>query len=199
MPVFSHRLAWFALLVSVLVACGQAGPQFKNVDITGADFGKDFQLYDHTGKVRQMADFRGKVVVLFFGYTHCPDVCPTTMGELALVMKELGNDAGQVQVLFVTLDPERDTQALLAQYVPAFNPAFLGLYGDAAATLLTAKAFRIFYEKQPGKTPDSYTLDHTAASYVFDREGRLRLFVRYGQNGSDLVKDIRQLLAANQR
>ena len=190
-----HRLAWCAIAAGLLVACGQPAPQFNNVDITGADFGKDFRLNDHAGKVRQMTDFRGKVVVLFFGYTHCPDVCPTTMGEFALVMRELGNDAGRVQVLFVTLDPERDTPALLAQYVPAFNPAFLGLYGDAAATRDTAKAFRIFYEKQPGKTPDSYTLDHTAASYVFDREGRLRLFVRYGQKGAELVADIRKLLA----
>jgi len=181
-----------ALLVS---ACGQLEPQFRNIDITGADYGKDFRLNDHTGKPTQIADFRGKVVVMFFGYIQCPDVCPTTMGELALVMKELGGDAARVQVLFVTVDPERDTKELLAHYVPAFDPGFLGLYGDAAATQETAKAFHVFYQKQPGKTAGAYSVDHTAGSYVFDPQGRLRLYVRYGQGGADLVADIRVLLA----
>jgi protein SCO1/2 len=168
---------------------------FDNTDVTGIDYGKDFALTDHNGKPRTLADFRGKVVVLFFGYTQCPDVCPTTMAELSNVMQQLGPQARQVQVLFVTLDPERDTQALLAQYVPAFNPDFLGLYGDAAATAKVAKEFKVFYSKVPGATPGSYTIDHMAGSYVFDREGKLRLFVRNGQNPAALVHDIRLLLS----
>ena len=189
-------LAVVAVIAALLVAaCGQPEPQFRNIDITGADYGKNFRLNDHAGKPRQVADFRGKVVLMFFGYIQCPDVCPTTMGELALVMKQLGGDAARVQVLFVTVDPERDTKELLAQYVPAFDPSFLGLYGDAAATQETAKAFRVFYQKQPGKTPGAYSIDHTAGSYVFDPQGRLRLYVRHGQGGADLVADIRLLLA----
>jgi protein SCO1 len=188
--------AWAFLLAMVcLVGCGQRGPQFKNIDITGADYGKDFHLVDHTGKSRQLADFRGKVVLLFFGYTHCPDVCPVTMAQFGTLMKELGPDAKRVQVLFVTLDPERDTRELLAQYVPAFNPDFLGLYGDMAMTQATARDFHVFFEKQAGKTPDAYTIDHTAGTYVFDTQGRLRLFVRYGQEGADLLTDLKTLLA----
>ena len=132
---------------------------------------------------------------MFFGYTQCPDVCPTTMAELKSVMQQLGADAQRVQVLFVTLDPERDTRELLANYVPAFDPSFLGLYGDAETTAKTAKEFRVFYQKQPGPTPGSYTLDHTAGSYVFDPQGRVRLFVRYGDGGANLVADLRTLLA----
>jgi protein SCO1/2 len=183
------------LAIFCLAGCGERGPQFKNIDITGADYGKDFHLVDHTGKPRQLADFRGKIVLLFFGYTHCPDVCPVTMAQFAMLMKELGADAKRVQVLFVTLDPERDTKDLLAQYVPAFNPDFLGLYGDMATTQATARDFRVFFEKQAGKTPDSYTIDHTAGTYVFDIQGRLRLFVRYGQEGADLLADLKTLLA----
>ncbi len=187
--------AWLVLAACLTVSCGRPGPQFHSVDITGADYGTDFHLTDHTGKPRVLADFRGKIVVLFFGYTHCPDVCPVTMAQLAQVVKQLGADAGRVQVLFVTLDPERDTRELLAQYVPAFDSAFLGLYGDMAATQETAKAFRVFFQKQPGKTPETYTIDHTAGTYVFDTKGRLRLFVRYGQEGADLFADLRTLLA----
>jgi protein SCO1/2 len=188
--------AWACLLAVVCMAgCGERGPQFKNIDITGADYGKDFHLVDHAGKPRQLADFRGKIVLLFFGYTHCPDVCPVTMAQFATLMRELGPDAKRVQVLFVTLDPERDTKELLAQYVPAFNPDFLGLYGDMATTQATARDFHVFFEKQAGKTPDAYTIDHTAGTYVFDAQGRLRLFVRYGQEGADLLTDLRTLLA----
>jgi protein SCO1/2 len=189
-----------ALLLGVLLAgvgCTPAGPTFQNVDITGADYGKDFALTDHTGKPRTLADFKGKVVVMFFGYTHCPDVCPTTMGELNLVLKNLGPDAARVQVLFVTLDPERDTQALLAQYVPAFNPTFLGLYSDLATTTKVAKDFKVFFQKVAGSSPDNYTLDHTAGSYVFDEQGRLRLFVRHGGNPEPLMADLKTLLAAS--
>ena len=131
---------------------------------------------------------------MFFGYTQCPDVCPTTLSELAAAMKALGAQADQVQVLFATIDPERDTQALLAQYVPAFDPRFLGLYGDAAATARVAKEFKVFYAKVPGKAAGSYSMDHTAASYVFDRNGKLRLFVRHGQGPAPIVHDLRLLL-----
>ena len=161
--------------------------------MTGADYAKGFALTDHTGKARTLADFSGKVVVVFFGYTRCPDVCPTTMVEMKEVLRKLGADAGKVQVLFVTLDPERDTREVLAQYVPAFDPRFVGLYGDSATTLKTAKDFKVFYEKRPGTTPGSYTIDHTAASYVFDGKGRLRLYVKHDQIDS-LPDDIRTLL-----
>ena len=169
-------------------------PSFKNTDLTGLGYAQDFALTDHNGKARTLADFKGKVVVMFFGYTQCPDVCPTTMVEMANVMKELGPDADQVQVLFVTVDPERDTQALLAQYVPVFDPRFLGLYGDAQATAKVAKEFKLFYAKVEGKTPGSYTVDHTAGSYVFDRNGKIRLFVRHGIGPEPIVHDLKQLL-----
>jgi protein SCO1/2 len=167
---------------------------FQNTDLTGLDYAKGFSLTDHTGKARTLADFRGKVVVLFFGYTQCPDVCPTTMAEMAGVMKELGPAADEVQVLFVTLDPERDTQALLASYVPAFDKRFLGLRGTLDQTAQTAKEFKVFVAKVPGKEPGSYTVDHTAGSYVFDKEGRVRLFLRHGNGPAPIVHDLRQLL-----
>jgi len=188
--------ALLALVVSILLlaACGRDAPKFQASDITGTTFGKDFQLTDHTGKPRALADFRGKVVVMFFGYTQCPDVCPTTLSELAEVMKMLGPDAARVQVLFVTIDPERDTPQLLTAYVPAFNPSFLGLYGDAEATARTAKEFKIIYQKQSGPTPGTYTMDHSAGTYVFDPQGRLRLYMSYGQGPEVFVHDIRELL-----
>ena len=161
--------------------------------MTGADYAKGFALTDHNGKPRTLADFSGKAVVVFFGYTRCPDVCPTTMVEMKEVMRKLGPDADKVQVLFVTLDPERDTQQVLAQYVPAFDPRFLGLYADSATTLKTAKDFKVFLEKRSGSSPGSYTIDHTAASYVFDPHGRLRLYVKHDQIDS-LPDDIRTLL-----
>ena len=176
-----------------LAGCSGSGPSFKNTDITGADYGKDFALADPTGKTRTLADFRGKVVVMFFGYTRCPDVCPVTLAELKAVKDQLGEDGKRLQVLFVTVDPERDSPKLLANYVPAFDPSFLGLYGDSAAIAKVAKDFRVFYQKAPGKTPDSYTVDHTAGSYVFDPQGRLRLFARHG-NAANLIADIRTLL-----
>lgn len=177
----------------MLAACDGSGPKFKNVDITGADYAKDFALTDHNGKPRTLADFRGKVVVVFFGYTRCPDVCPTTLVELKDVMQKLGPDAEKVQVLFITLDPERDTQKVLAQYVPAFDARFLGLFGDMATTQKTAKDFKVYAEKRAGSSPESYTIDHTAASYAFDPQGRLRLFVKHDQVGT-LADDIRTLL-----
>jgi protein SCO1/2 len=190
------HLALVLAAALALAACDASGPSFKNTDITGADYGRDFSLTDHTGKPRTLADFRGKVVVMFFGYTHCPDVCPTTMAELKAVKEQLGGDGKRMQVLFVTVDPERDTPQLLASYVPAFDRTFLGLYGDAAATAKVAKDFRVFYQKVPGKTPDDYSVDHTTGSYVFDPQGRLRLFVREG-NAGNLVADLRTLLGAS--
>lgn len=184
----------FVLLAALLAACSPEAPKFRSTDITGADFGKELALTGHDGKPRSLADFRGKVVVLFFGYTHCPDVCPTTLADMAAVMKQLGSDAARVQVLFVTLDPERDTPAVLANYAPAFDAGFLGLYGDAAATQRAAKEFKIFYEKRPGGAPGSYTLDHSGQSYVFDTQGRLRLFVRHDRIAQDLAEDLRALL-----
>lgn len=189
----------FALcaLALVLVGCDKLANKpvtFNNVDITGADYARDFALTDHTGKPRTLADFKGKVVFLFFGFTQCPDVCPTTMSEMAGVLKELGGQAKDVQVLFVTVDPERDTQELLAQYVPAFHPSFIGLYGDAVATAKVAKEFKVFYAKSAGATPDSYSMDHTAGSYVFDQNGKIRLFVRHGKGAAPIVQDIKLLL-----
>ena len=169
-------------------------PSFRNTDITGAEFARDFALNGHDGKPRSLADFKGKVVVMFFGYTQCPDVCPTTMAEMAEVMRQLGADADRVQVLFVTVDPERDTPQLLSQYVPAFDKRFLGLYGDAEATARVAKEFKIFYKKVPGNSATSYTVDHSAGSYVFDKQGKVRLFVRHGQGAEVLTKDLKALL-----
>lgn len=188
-------LAWlFALACALSLAACQDRPEFRNTDVTGADFAQDFSLTGHDGKPYTLADFRGKAVVIFFGYTQCPDVCPTTLAELAEVMKALGPDAARVQVLFVTVDPERDTRALLAQYVPAFDSRFLGLYGDAAATERTAKAFKVFYQKVPGSAPGIYTVDHTAGSYVYDPRGRLRLFVKHGTGPEPIAHDLRLLL-----
>jgi len=169
-------------------------PAFRNTDVTGVDYAKGFTLTDHTGKVRTLEDFRGKIVVMFFGYTQCPDVCPTTMAEMATVLKEMGPSADEVQVLFVTVDPERDTQELLSHYVPAFDKRFIGLYGDAAATAKVAKEFKVFYAKAPGADASSYTVDHTAGSFVFDKQGQLRLFVRHGQGPGLIAHDLRQLL-----
>jgi protein SCO1/2 len=188
----SLRIPVLAFLA--LTSCGPAPPKFQGSDITGVNFGRDFRLTDHTGKPRTLADFRGKVVVMFFGYTQCPDVCPTTLAELAATMSKLGQDADRVQVLFVTVDPERDTRDLLSRYVPAFNPSFLGLYGDAASTAEVAKEFKILYQKQPGATPGTYTVDHSAGTFIFDPQGRLRVYVSYGQGPDILVHDIRELL-----
>jgi len=181
-------------VAAALGACSPEKPSFKSVDVTGADFGRELRLADHTGKVRTLADFKGKVTVVSFGFTQCPDVCPTTLAELKLVKEKLGKDGERLQVLFVSVDPERDTPELLAKYVPAFDPSFLGLSGDAEATARTAKEFRVFYQKVPGSSPQNYSVDHTAASYVYDPQGRLRLFARYGQGADPLVYDVKLLL-----
>ena len=196
----THLLACVFSCVLVLGACDPKGvpvPKtvFANTDITGLDYGKDFALTDHNGKARTIADFRGKLVFIFFGYTHCPDICPTTLSEMAGIMKSLGPDADKLQVLFVTLDPERDTPEVMAGYVPAFHPEFLGLYGDQPTTEKVARAFKIFLQRVPGADGKSYTIDHTAGSYVFDTKGRLRLFVRHGQGGDSLLNDLKSLLS----
>ena len=189
-------LRWCAAILCALAiaGCKPAGEtHFELTDVTGADFGKELNLTDHHGQPRTLADFRGKVVAIFFGYTHCPDVCPTVLADLASVAKELGPSADQLQVLFVTVDPERDTREVLAQYVPAFNPSFLGLYGDAAATARAAKAFKVFYQKHG--SGDNYSVDHAAGTYILDQQGRLRLFAQYGAGAPALLHDIRLLLA----
>jgi len=193
------RIARSVLVAAVLVAsaaCSPDAPKFRASDVTGTTFGRDFKLTDHTGTPRTLADYRGKAVVLFFGYTQCPDVCPTTLAELAEVMKRLGPDADRVQVLFVTVDPDRDTQDLLSKYVPAFDPRFVGLFGDADATARTAKEFKIVYQKQPGQTPGTYTVDHSAGTFIFDPNGKLRVYVGYGQGPDVFAHDIKELLHA---
>lgn len=192
-----NRKLWLAWMIScglMLGACTKQTEKFVNTDLTGLEYAKDFSLIDQNGQPRTLADFKGKAVVLFFGYTQCPDVCPTTMFEMSKVMTQLGPLADRVQVLFVTVDPERDTQELLAAYVPNFDKRFLGLYGNAEATAKVAKEFKVFYQKSPGKTPDSYSMDHTAASYVFDPEGRIRLYIQYGQKTDAIVHDLKILL-----
>jgi protein SCO1/2 len=188
-------LAPFVIGAALLLGgCSPEAPKFMASDVTGTAFGRDFALTDHTGRARTLADFRGKAVVLFFGYTQCPDVCPTTLATLAETMQRLGPDAADVQVLFVTVDPERDTAELLSHYVTAFNPSFIGLSGDADATARTAKEFKILYQKQPGKAPGSYTMDHSAGTFIFDPQGRLRVYVSYGQGADVFAHDIRELL-----
>lgn len=182
------------LLFALLAACGQ--PQkFHAADLSAVTWGTDFSLTDHAGRKRTLADFRGKAVVMFFGYTQCPDVCPGNMSAMREVMDLLGPDAARVQMLFVTVDPERDTPELLGQYVPTFHPSFLGLYADPATTAATAKEFKVFYVKQPGSTPSTYTVDHTAGSYVFDPAGKLRLYVKHGETPARIAADLRMLLA----
>lgn len=185
-----------SLLAAVLLgACGDGadGPRFKLTDVTGAGFGRELSLTDHNGKPRTLADFRGKVVTVFFGFTHCPDACPTTLAEMAQLVKALGSDGDRVQVLFVTVDPERDTQQVLKRYVPSFNPAFLGLTGDLEATTRAAKEFKVYVQKQAVKD-GSYSVDHSAGTFIFDRDGRLRLFAQYGQGAVAMLHDIRLLL-----
>jgi len=192
-----HAAALF-VITGLLLAAGctekPEAPRFKLTDVTGASFGKDFALTDHNGQRRTLADFKGRVVTLFFGFTHCPDVCPTTLGEMAVVMKELGRDADRLQVLFVTVDPERDTAEVLKRYVPAFHPSFLGLTGSADDIARTAKEFKIFYQKQPLPGGGGYSMDHSAGTYILDGEGRLRLFAQYGIGAPAMLNDIRQLL-----
>lgn len=189
------RYFWLVLTLLTLTACEPPElPSPFHASEVGAKYAQaDFKLTDHNGRPRTLADFRGKVVLLFFGYTHCPDVCPTTLADQAQVMRLLGKDSEKVQVLFVTIDPERDTRDLLAQYVPAFYPSFLGLSGDAAATAQVAKAFNIVYLKQP--TSSSYNMDHSAGTFLIDQQGSVRLLSPYAQKPEWLAEDIRLLLS----
>ena len=184
-----------AALLIALTACSPK-PEFKNIDITGSSaFGKDFSLVDPDGNVKTLADYKGKVVVMFFGYTQCPDICPTTLTEMQQVMTLLGTQSDKVQVLFVTVDPERDTAAILKQYVPSFDSRFLGLRpADDTALEKVAKDFKIYYKKVPGTTPGSYTMDHTAGSYAFDPDGHLRLYIKHAQGPETLAHDLKELL-----
>ena len=187
-------LAVAALLAGNLTACSEQKPVFSSIDITGADYGKAVALADHNGQVRHLSDFAGKVVVVFFGYTQCPDVCPTTLAELAEVKKLLGKDGDRVQGLFVTVDPERDTPELLKAYLANFDASFLALRPTPEELAAVAKEFKIYYKKVPGASATSYTMDHSAGSYVYDSKGQLRLFTRYGSGASVLAADIAQLL-----
>jgi protein SCO1 len=193
LPAASMLLAGCDQLKS---ATGQGGAvSFKSVDVTGADFGKTLSLPDQNGRVRTLDEFKGKVVVVFFGFTQCPDVCPTTMAELAQIKRAMGADGAKVQSVFVTVDPERDTAALLKAYVENFGPDFIGLRApDDAQTKLVAQHFKVFYARAKGATPETYTIDHTAGSYLYDPQGRLRLFSKYGMKPEDLTSDIKQLL-----
>jgi len=184
------------VLAAWLAACTPAGPSFKGSDVTGATFGRDFALTDPAGQPRTLADYRGKAVAVFFGYTQCPDVCPTTLAALAEATRSLGADADKVQVVFITVDPDRDTAALLAQYVPAFDPRFVGLRGDAAATERVAREFKVIYQKVPGTAPDRYTMDHSAGVFLFDRAGRLRVY-ESSADPAVLAHDLRTLLSVS--
>ncbi|TAH43971.1 MAG: SCO family protein [Betaproteobacteria bacterium] len=190
----SRALVAIALAAALLSGCGPSEPVFRSTDITGADYGRTLALTDHHGRQRTLADFRGKVVTIFFGYTQCPDVCPTALSGMSEVMRQLGPDSERVQVIFVTVDPERDTQTLLSEYVPAFDKRFLGLYGTLEQTAEVAKDFRVFYRKS-GDVTGHYTIDHSAGTYVFDPSGRLRLYVKHGEDPAVIVADIKALLA----
>jgi protein SCO1/2 len=177
-----------------LVACSEKKQSFNAVDLTGADYAKDFQLADADGKVRTLADFKGKVVVLFFGYAQCPDVCPTTMTEMAQVRQQLGKDGDKLQVVFITVDPARDTPAVMKAYMGAFDPSFVALIPTPEQLAAVAKDFKVYYKKVEGTTPTSYSMDHSAASYVYDTQGRLRLYARYGAGVAPMVADVKALL-----
>jgi protein SCO1/2 len=187
------RAALALLAALLLAACSP--PTFNNIDITGADYARGFELTDAGGTRRTLADYKGKIAVVFFGFTQCPDVCPTTMAELAQIKRALGPDGDRLQGVFVTVDPERDTAELLKAYVANFDPGFVGLRGDAAQTSAAAKEFKVYFAKVPGKSEGSYTIDHTAGSYVFDPQGRVRLFVRHGTGAQALTADLQKLLA----
>jgi protein SCO1/2 len=210
-PASLQRRVWLRCVQTVglallcgagLSGCNDAGsarsgaaPAFHGVDITGAEYARTLSLTDQHGQPRTLADFKGKVTLVFFGFTQCPDVCPATMAELAQVKTRLGADGNRVQGVFVTLDPERDTPELLKAYMAGFDPSFIALRGTLEQTAAAAKEFKVFYAKVPGKSPGSYSLDHTAGSYVFDTQGKVRLFVRYGSGPDALAADLKVLLA----
>ena len=196
MKCFSSLTLFVGLSALVLLSgCNsKVEPEFLSTNITNASFGKDFKLSDHNGVIRSLTDFRSKVVVLFFGYTNCPDICPSIMGKLSSAIKNLGNDSKHVQVLFISVDPEHDTPSLLKQYVSTFNPTFLGLSGDLQTTRNIAKEFKIAFQKQTGTTQDSYIMDHSTGIYIFDPKGRLRLYVNSDTDIDIISHDISELL-----
>jgi protein SCO1/2 len=183
-----------ALSAALLMACSPEKPQFKSIDLTGADYAQGFSLLDQNGQRRMLSDFAGKIVVVFFGYTQCPDVCPATLTELVQVKQLLGPDGDRLQAIFITVDPERDTPELLKAYMGNFDPGFVALRPTVAELPEVARAFKIYYKKAEGKTPGSYSMDHSAGSYVFDGKGRVRLYSRYGAGAQALASDIRLLL-----
>lgn len=194
----ARRRAFIALaggmLALALAGCGKPKPAFKGADITGTHLGRDMAMVDSSGQVRTLADYKGKVAVLYFGYTHCPDVCPTTLAELAQVMRLLKDDAKKVQVIMITVDPERDTPALIDKYAKAFYPTFIGLSGTAAQLEKTAKSFKVYYAKEPGATPDNYAMGHASSIYIVDRQGQARVLLDSTAPAADIAHDIRQLL-----
>jgi protein SCO1/2 len=197
--VKSRFIVACALVVLALIGCRPApqSPTFQATDITGAAFARDFRLTDHNGQVRTLADFRGKVVAIFFGYTHCPDVCPTTLSDFAAALQQLGPEADKVQVIFVTVDPERDTPDLLKQYVPAFSPRFLGMVTDAETLKQLAKEYKVVYQKTSVKAADDYLIDHSAGTYVYDPKGNIRLLMPYGSSPEAIAQDLKTLLAGS--
>ena len=204
-PMISKRALLFRLGASLLLAAGLAAcdqlgmgaagkPVFKGVDLTGAEYARSLSLPDQDGRTRSLADFKGKVVVVFFGYTQCPDVCPTSMSELAEVKRSLGADGDKLQGIFVTVDPERDTPEMLKGYMASFDPSFIALRGTPEQLVAVAKDFKIYFKRVDGQTPTSYTMDHSAGSYVYDTKGRLRVYHRYGAGAQSLAADVRALL-----
>ena len=186
--------ALFAGATVTLVACSAEKPQFKSIDLTGADYAKGFALSDQHGKPRTLQDFTGKVVVVFFGFTQCPDVCPTSMAELAEVKKLLGPDGDKLQAVFITVDPERDTPEVLKAYMANFDPTFIALRPTLAELPDFAKSYKVFYKKVEGRTATSYSMDHSAGSYVYDAKGQIRLYNRYGSGAEALASDIKLLM-----
>ncbi len=189
-----RAIALFFIFIAFLTGCTEKKPEFRSIDITGAEYALDFALPDTRGQTTTLADFKGKAVVLFFGFAQCPDVCPTTMAEIAAVKKSLGKDGDRVTAVFITVDPERDTPQVLKAYMESFDATFTALRGSPEQTAALAKYFKIYYKKVDGKTPTSYTIDHTAASFVFDPQGKLRLYTRYGMGAQALAEDLKILL-----
>ena len=185
-------------LLSILSGCGNTPkPSFLSTDITGADFGKGFNLVDHNGELRTLEDFKGQVVVVFFGYTHCPDICPATMGNLATAMQKLGSDASRVQVLFITVDPENDSPEALKEYLTAFNPSFLGLYGNPQAIKKTAKEYNVVYQNHENNSEGHQSVDHSTGTYIYDTKGKLRLYVSNDKGPDVFAHDILELLKSS--
>ena len=195
-----NALKWIATGIGVagamalLGGCAEKKQNFSSIDITGADYARDFTLTDHNGQARSIKDFEGKVVVMFFGFTQCPDVCPTSMLEMAAVKKQLGKNGDRLQGVFVTVDPERDTPEVLKAYMANFDPTFLALYTSAEGLAALAKDYKMYYKKVPGPTPTSYSMDHSAGSYIYDTHGKLRLYARYGTDSPSMASDIALLL-----